>query len=104
MIRFIVKRHQVDHISGLNKTSHETLDLDVPELEALLSEGGFGENGSLSVELIGAEINGGALSETPLPVWEPCNPGCDPEFNGYRSRGCSCENARTALALEGEVQ
>lgn len=35
-----------------------------------------------------------------LPYWEPCNPGCDPEFNGERSRYCDqlCHNARTALA------
>jgi len=38
--------------------------------------------------------------EAPLPFWEPCNPGCDPEFNGYRSRFCAtlCHNAREALA------
>ena len=36
----------------------------------------------------------------PLPYWEPCNPGCDPEFNGSRSRYCAqlCHNAREALA------
>lgn len=35
-----------------------------------------------------------------LPHWEPCNPGCDPEFNGSRSRHCAtlCHNAREALA------
>lgn len=35
-----------------------------------------------------------------LPHWEPCNPGCDPEFNGERSRYCAqlCHNARAALA------
>lgn len=98
MIRFIVKRHQVDHVSGLNKTSYETLDTEAPVLEALLNEGGFGENGSLSVELIGAEMIGGLNKEPALPFWEPCNQGCDPEFNGYRDRGCSCESARKAMA------
>ncbi|TKA90364.1 hypothetical protein [Halopseudomonas bauzanensis] len=35
----------------------------------------------------------------PLPFWEPCNPGCDPEFNGQRSKLCVdlCEGARTAI-------
>ena len=35
-----------------------------------------------------------------LPHWEPCNPGCDPDFNGKRSLYCAdlCHNARTALA------
>lgn len=35
-----------------------------------------------------------------LPYWEPCNPGCDPEFNGKRSRHCAelCHGARAALS------
>lgn len=35
-----------------------------------------------------------------LPYWEPCNPGCDPEFNGQRSSECAglCHNARVAIA------
>ncbi|MCQ4311742.1 hypothetical protein NAV33_07510 [Pseudomonas stutzeri] len=35
-----------------------------------------------------------------LPHWEPCNPGCDPEFNGQRSRYCAelCHGARAALS------
>jgi hypothetical protein len=46
---------------------------------------------------------GPAPAEQPLPFWEPCNPGCDPEFNGERSRYCAklCENARKALAADG---
>ncbi len=41
--------------------------------------------------------------EAPLPHWEPCNPGCDPEFNGQRSRYCAklCQNAREALSAHG---
>ncbi|MCO7546132.1 hypothetical protein [Stutzerimonas nitrititolerans] len=37
-----------------------------------------------------------------LPYWEPCNPGCDPEFNGARSRHCAelCHNARAALSAQ----
>tara|TARA_R110000765_G_scaffold58936_3_gene114993 strand:- start:1070 stop:1381 length:312 start_codon:yes stop_codon:yes gene_type:complete len=99
MIRFILKRHQVDQISGLNKTTYETVDLDIPTLEASLAGGGFSESGSQSVELIGAELIDSINEEPPLPFWEPCNPGCDPDFNGYRNRGCSCENAKTAMAL-----
>lgn len=35
----------------------------------------------------------------PLPYWPPCNPGCDPEFNGERSKGCAqlCKPARDAM-------
>ncbi|SDK82600.1 hypothetical protein SAMN05216189_105333 [Pseudomonas delhiensis] len=39
----------------------------------------------------------GAQGE-PLPYWEPCNPACDPELNGFRDRKCSCAQARAALA------
>jgi hypothetical protein len=34
-----------------------------------------------------------------LPRWEPCNEGCDPEFNGYRSRSCKCPAALAALGV-----
>lgn len=39
-----------------------------------------------------------------LPYWEPCNPGCDPEFNGHRSRQCAelCPGARAALSTQGD--
>lgn len=36
--------------------------------------------------------------EEPLPYWEPCNPACDPELNGFRDRKCNCAQARAALA------
>ncbi|WP_285643189.1 hypothetical protein [Pseudomonas sp. NBRC 100443] len=39
----------------------------------------------------------GAQGE-PLSYWEPCNPACDPELNGFRDRKCSCAQARAALA------
>ncbi|AHC75464.1 LysM peptidoglycan-binding domain-containing protein [Pseudomonas aeruginosa] len=31
----------------------------------------------------------GGDEHEPLPYWEPCNLGCDPEFNGKRSRHCA---------------
>lgn len=39
------------------------------------------------------------LSREVLPHWEPCNPGCDPEFNGERTAYCGhlCKGAREAL-------
>jgi hypothetical protein len=42
----------------------------------------------------------------PLPYWEPCNPGCDPEFNGQRSTHCAelCDHAREALAAQPEPE
>ncbi|MCU9108287.1 hypothetical protein OE430_11165 [Pseudomonas aeruginosa] len=42
----------------------------------------------------------GGDEHEPLPYWEPCNLGCDPEFNGKRSRHCAqlCHGARAALA------
>lgn len=39
-------------------------------------------------------VQGGAL-----PYWVPCNPGCDPELGGHRSKDCTliCHNAREAI-------
>lgn len=56
MLRFIIKRHITDNISGLRKTLLETVDIDVPTLEKILSGGGWGENGSDSRELVGVEV------------------------------------------------
>lgn len=33
-----------------------------------------------------------------IPCWSPCNPACDPELNGFRSRSCDCDQAKAALA------
>lgn len=38
--------------------------------------------------------------EPALPIWEPCNPGCDPDLGGSRSRQCVCAKARAALNPE----
>lgn len=38
--------------------------------------------------------------EPALPIWEPCNPGCDPDLGGSRSRHCLCAKARAALNPE----
>ena len=44
------------------------------------------------------------LAQKKLPYWEPCNPGCDPEFNGQRTAYCAqiCHNAREALVAQPE--
>ncbi len=31
-------------------------------------------------------------------TWEPCNPGCDAELNGCKSRHCDCEPAKARIA------
>ncbi len=48
----------------------------------------------------------GGDEHEPLPYWEPCNLGCDPEFNGKRSRHCAqlCHGARAALAQPSPAQ
>ncbi len=56
MLRFIVKRRVVDHIGETNDVFHRTIDVELPELENILTSGGFGENGSDHSELVGVEI------------------------------------------------
>ena len=34
-------------------------------------------------------------------TWPPCNPACDPELNGSKSRDCVCEPAKNAMAEQG---
>jgi hypothetical protein len=40
----------------------------------------------------------------PLPYWAPCNPACDPELNGSRSKLCDCAQATAALAAPPAAQ
>lgn len=56
MIRFIVERHKADFNAGLERRDFITLDVDVPDLEALMLRGGHGEMGFDSWRLLGAEI------------------------------------------------
>lgn len=37
-------------------------------------------------------------------AWEACNPGCDPEFNGEKSRHCMCEPAKKAMQVTAAAQ
>lgn len=55
-IRFILKRRVQDTHTGLRSSSHQTIDLDVPELEALLTAGGQGPAGYDVSELAGVEV------------------------------------------------
>lgn len=56
MIRFIVQRHESDFNSGLDSKTFHTFEIDVPELEQMLSQGGRGEMGFEHWQLLGIEI------------------------------------------------
>lgn len=57
MIRFILKRRTLDRGSGLAAEDYETLDLDVPELEARLLRGGMDPHGAYDrTDFAGVEI------------------------------------------------
>lgn len=56
MLRFIIIRRQKDAISGAEWEGHQTVDIEVPGLEAILTGGGYGENGYDNRELLGVEV------------------------------------------------
>lgn len=56
MIRFIVERHEQDHYAGIDDKDFYTLDIDVPNLEKMLRQGGRGEGGFEKWKLIGVEL------------------------------------------------
>ena len=56
MIRFILKRKWRDVASGCEGSSLSTLDIEVPELEAVLTNGGYGESGYDRTEMVGIEV------------------------------------------------
>lgn len=55
MIRFLLKRRVREpyHDSCESDVSYETLEVEVPELEALLTRGGFGNGGYDFTVLVG---------------------------------------------------
>ena len=56
MLRFLVKQKTIDQIGRVEMTSWHTLDAEVPEVEAILRGGGFGESGCDVRHVIGVEI------------------------------------------------
>lgn len=56
MLRFILKRTVSDRHSGLQSEHFETVDIDVPELQALLLRGGSGMDEYDFTQLVGVEI------------------------------------------------
>jgi hypothetical protein len=56
MIRLIVECHEMQYGPGIDRRDFATLDVDLPELEAMLLRGGKGEGGFESWRLLGAEI------------------------------------------------
>lgn len=56
MIRLIVQRHEMNCNTGEDRRDFFTLDVDLPDLEAMLTSGGRGEMGFESWQLLGAEV------------------------------------------------
>ena len=56
MIRFIIKRHYRAAFTGVSTQDFETVEIDVPELERILTGGGYSEDGHDIRELAGVEI------------------------------------------------
>lgn len=56
MLRFIVRRSFRDLHCGVETETFHTIDAECPALEAVLSQGGYGEAGYDHHSLIGVEI------------------------------------------------
>jgi hypothetical protein len=56
MLRFIIKREIKDGYNGLVDSGFETVDIDVPELERILTGGGFSEHSYDHRALAGVEV------------------------------------------------
>jgi hypothetical protein len=56
MIRFFIRRKFRDAISGLESDELESITIDCPQVEAVLTSGGYGENGYDHRQVVGAEV------------------------------------------------
>lgn len=64
MIRLILKRYTADRFSGAEREEFETLDIDCPQLEKVLTRGGYDQSSYDYTLLQGAEVlrkEGGGL-------------------------------------------
>ena len=56
MLRFILRRETFYEVNQMRGGGHFTVDIDVPELEALLKSGGSGESGYDMTDLVAVEV------------------------------------------------
>ncbi len=56
MMRAIIRRKYKDRANGLETENFETFDFDHPELEGILTGGGYAEDGYDHRELCGIEL------------------------------------------------
>lgn len=53
----------------------------------------------LAESLLSATISPAHIGDgVDTSAWPACNPACDPEFNGHKSRHCTCAAAKAALS------
>lgn len=57
MLRFILKDETLDSTTQQYSVGYSTIDIDVPELEAALKAGGYGNGGYEQHTLVGVEEN-----------------------------------------------
>lgn len=56
MLRFVFQVSRLDGNTGLKTKGIETIDIDVPELESVITKGGLSENSYEVHDLFGIEI------------------------------------------------
>lgn len=76
---------------------HDFLKAEQPDAVAVPRE-------LLSLDGKAVAASAAPVAVQPLPYWAPCNPACDPELNGSRSKLCDCAQATAALAAPPAAQ
>lgn len=56
MLRIVIQRHEFDFNSGMERKDLITRDVELPEIEDLLTSGGRGPQGFESFQLVGIEV------------------------------------------------
>lgn len=67
MLRFIIKSEWRDGYNGSTGEDLSTLDIDLPELEKILSSGGFSETSYQRCSLVGVEVRKSNPQEGRMP-------------------------------------
>lgn len=101
--RYIVIKRKDLHLGDEEALRKLMSDYHIPTRECLVIEREWPEY-EPAWRMIQARVEGATLSPAHIEdgvdtsAWPACNPACDPEFNGHKSRHCTCAAAKAALS------
>ncbi len=90
-----------EHADGMNQLAYATgliTDAEFDDYQAHIVA--IGKRNGLLPTTPSSSDSAHAKAPVDTSAWTPCNPSCDPELGGFKSRHCICEPAKAALSAQ----